>query len=206
MMSYPLQAAQESGLFDRIHVSTDSQKYADIAADLGFPVDFLRPAEQARNDSPMYDILRYVLRWYDERGETFDEVCMPYATAVLLEGEDLLGGYRVFHEHGADQPVMAVGEHRAPIERALQIGPEGVLQWIYPEKRYMHSQKCVTAYHDAGAFLFFGRNRLLTTNEAIFTDYLAYVLPRWKITDIDELQDLKLSELIYLGRQAKRGK
>lgn len=205
MMSYPLQAAQESGLFDIIHVSTDSQQYADIASDLGFPVDFLRPADQARNDSPMYDILRYVLRWYDERGEVFDEVCMPYATAALLEGEDLLGGHKVFEEHGADQPVMAVGEHRAPIERALEIGPDGTLEWIHPEKRYMHSQDCLTAYHDAGSFLFFGRNRLLGTHEAIFTDYLPYVLPRWKITDIDEIQDLHLSELIYLGRQAQHG-
>src|SRR3546814_4038089 len=53
MISYALEAARASGLFDVIHVSTDSERIAAVADDLGFPVAFLRDPSMAGDHTPL---------------------------------------------------------------------------------------------------------------------------------------------------------
>ena len=45
LMAYSIQAAQESGIFEEIMVSTDSEKYAEVAMAYGASVPFLRSQE-----------------------------------------------------------------------------------------------------------------------------------------------------------------
>ena len=73
LLTYVLAAARDSNLFDTIHVSTDSQRYADVAASVGHPVDFLRTSEMSANSVSITAVLRCVLGEYAARGENFDE-------------------------------------------------------------------------------------------------------------------------------------
>ena len=45
LLAYSVEAALESGVFDEVMVSTDSEKYAEIAKEYGASVPFLRSAE-----------------------------------------------------------------------------------------------------------------------------------------------------------------
>lgn len=203
LIAYPLAAARESGLFDTIHVSTDSERYAGIVRDLGFDVDFLRDPDLARNKGSLMETLRFVVRRYAAMGQVYDEICMPYATAALIEPADLVQGYQLFKRHGCDKPVIAVGTFPAPIERAFKKDEDGVLRWVEPDNRFLHSQECVTAYFDAAAFIFFSCKRLFADRE-IPTEFFPYVLPCWKVSDINESEDLEMAEMLYLGRKAKK--
>ena len=40
MISYALEAARNSGMFDLIHISTDSHEIAEVASQPGFSMDF----------------------------------------------------------------------------------------------------------------------------------------------------------------------
>ena len=62
LMAYTIVAAQASGVFDKIVVSTDSEKYATIALHYGAEVPFLRPAEMAASKSPDFEWINYTLR------------------------------------------------------------------------------------------------------------------------------------------------
>lgn len=203
LIHYPLAAARESGLFDMIHVSTESPAYAEVVKELGFPVDFLRDDSLAGNDCSMIDILRWILGKFDELGRAYDEVCMFYATAPLIDAQDVVRGYELFAKHGGRKLVLAVGAFPAPIERALEVDNDGILKWVHPEKRFLHSQDCITAYYDAAAFIFMSREQLFECRQSVFEEYLPLVLPRWKAVDINEPEDLEVAELLYLGRQAK---
>lgn len=61
LISYTIAAALESGVFDDVIVSTDSQHYADIARHYGAEVPFLRPAQLAGDVSPDIEWLSYTL-------------------------------------------------------------------------------------------------------------------------------------------------
>jgi N-acylneuraminate cytidylyltransferase len=204
LVSYPLAAARESNLFDTIHVSTDSAEYADIVGKLGFEVDFLRDDALGENSVGVADVIRWVVREYERRGKKFDEVCLIMATAALLEAEDIMQAQRLFEENGGRKPVLAVSSFSAPIERSLKVDEDGILRPVFPEKFHQHSQDLLTAYHDAGSLFYIGRDQLIGEEVYIYTEFVPLILPREKVVDIDELEDLAVAEVLYLGRKVRR--
>ena len=52
LIAYTIKAAQESGVFDRIILSTDDPKIAEVAKRYGVEVPFMRPAELAQDSTP----------------------------------------------------------------------------------------------------------------------------------------------------------
>ena len=202
MLGWPLAAAAHSGLFETIHVSTDSEAYARAAGDLGFPVAFLRPAELSGNEASLMDLLRWIVGRFDAAGRRFDTVALIYATAVLIEPDDLRAGYALLCRDPAAPPVLTVGKAPGPVERALRIDADGVLRWIEPANRTLHSQQCRPAYFDAAGFALFTREHLLARPQSMVEDFRALILPPVKLCDINEPEDLDLARTLLLGRRA----
>ena len=65
LMAYTIEAALESGVFDCVHVSTDSEKYAEIGRKFGADVPFLRDVELGTRAVPG---MRYVM-WCRSTGK-----------------------------------------------------------------------------------------------------------------------------------------
>src|SRR3546814_11110346 len=91
MISEALEAARASGLFDVIHVSTDSERIAAVADDLGFPVAFLRDPSMAGDHTPLMPVLRWVLERFRDSGREASDVCLLMPCAPLVEAEDQIG-------------------------------------------------------------------------------------------------------------------
>lgn len=203
LISYPLNAARDSGVFDKIHVSTDSEMYAGVVKDLGFETDFLRAPELGENSVGIAAVLRWVVGEYERRGETVTEICSLMATAPLIEAEDIVRLRDVFMEHGGTRPVLAVVGFPAPIERSLKITDEGLLQAVYPEKFRFHSQDLMKAYHDAGSLFYISRDQLMESDVESYSECYPMILDREKVVDIDEEEDLALAEVMYMGIKAR---
>jgi len=71
LLAYAIETAQESGVFARVVVSTDSEEIAEIARWYGAEVPFLRPAEYATSTSPDIEWLTFTLGRLDEDYELF---------------------------------------------------------------------------------------------------------------------------------------
>jgi CMP-N,N'-diacetyllegionaminic acid synthase len=71
LLAYAIATAQQSGLFERVVCSTDSEEIAEIARWYGADVPFLRPAEYATATSPDIEWLSYTLRELPERYDLF---------------------------------------------------------------------------------------------------------------------------------------
>ena len=72
VMAYTIAAAQQSGIFSAIVVSTDSERYAEIARSYGAEAPFLRPVEIAGDVSPDIDWLEQALNQLRAQGREFD--------------------------------------------------------------------------------------------------------------------------------------
>ena len=74
IISYSIKAALESGVFDEVMVSTDSEDIAKIAKKFGAKVPFFR-SEKASNDyATTSEVIMEVLLEYEKRGQYFDEI------------------------------------------------------------------------------------------------------------------------------------
>ncbi len=71
LLAYAVETALQSGCFERVVVSTDSEEIADVARWYGADVPFLRPGEYATSTSPDIEWLSYTLEQLDGRYDLF---------------------------------------------------------------------------------------------------------------------------------------
>jgi CMP-N-acetylneuraminic acid synthetase len=71
LIAYAIETALQSGCFERVVVSTDSEEIAEIARWYGADVPFLRPAQYATSTSPDIEWLADMLGRLQERYELF---------------------------------------------------------------------------------------------------------------------------------------
>jgi N-acylneuraminate cytidylyltransferase len=72
LMAYSIAAAVQSKIFKAVIVSTDSDRYADIARHYGAEIPFLRPAEFAGDTSPDIEWVACTLDRLCKDGREFD--------------------------------------------------------------------------------------------------------------------------------------
>jgi CMP-N,N'-diacetyllegionaminic acid synthase len=89
MLAYTIAPAVESGVFDAVIVSTDSDETAAIARHYGAEVPFLRPSAFATDTSPDIEWVDYTLRELNMRGRKWDAFSLlrptsPFRTAATI--------------------------------------------------------------------------------------------------------------------------
>ena len=71
LLAYAIETARQSEVFDRIVVSTDSERIAQVARWYGADVPFLRPEEYSTSTSPDIEWIAWTLPQLDERYDLF---------------------------------------------------------------------------------------------------------------------------------------
>jgi N-acylneuraminate cytidylyltransferase len=114
LIAYTITAARESGIFQDIIVSTDSEKYADIARYYGAEVPFLRPVELSGDLSPDIDWVYYTLERLKDKGRTWDCFSILRPTSPLRLPKTIQRAWGEFLAAGDIDSLRAVekcGQH-----------------------------------------------------------------------------------------------
>lgn len=198
MLTHALTTALESGLFDHVHVSTEDDEIAAVAAAAGAVPTFKRDTALSGDHTPIRDVLRAELARFANEGSVFDIVVLLYATAVLVEVDDLKRAFAAFAEN-PEKPLLSVVDAGAPLER-LMVNSAGVLRPVSPEQFSNRSQDLTPAYRDAGTFSFFSSEILKADEDGPHTlEFRPFLLPLWKGVDIDTEDDWRCAELLKAG-------
>lgn len=203
MIGYALEAARQAGIFDKIHVSTESPQILEVVESLGYTIDFIRPKELSDDMTGLIPVFRWVLERYREQGMIFEDVCALMPACPLIEPEDIVRGYEQYLAHDRKHPLHIVAPFPVPIEWAYRREPNGSLFPVESGKFAMRSQDLETTYYEVGPFSFFHTSHLLSETPATDENFISITLPPHKAVDIDEPEDLYLSEVLYLGQHVR---
>jgi len=193
IISYSIKAAQAADLFDRIIVSTDSEKIAEVAKIYGAEVPFVRPAELADDFTGTIPVLLHALNWLSEHGFATDYFCCIYATAPFIQPEHIIEGFNLLKKRNA-ATAFSVTTFPYPIFRALKIGEDGCIEMFWPEHENSRSNDLPEAYHDAGHFYWGNTKRFLREKKLFSSDSVPVILPRYLVQDIDTPEDWETGE------------
>ena len=205
MISYSIEAARETGLFQRILVSTDSEEIAQVASEWGAEIPFIRPAELADDFVGTDAVVGHTLRWLKENGCSVKTICCIYATAPFVRSEDIHRGYYLLKKYYATS-AFSVATFSYPIFRALKTNKAQRLEMFWPEYLNSRSQDLPEAYHDAGQFCWADAERYLEQQHFFSDDAVPVLLPRYFVQDIDTPEDWEMAELMYKAMQIQEGK
>lgn len=199
MVAWSIVAARQSGLFDRVIVSTDDTEIAEVARDHGADVPFMRPANLSDDHTGTGPVIAHAVDWQNAHGEPAEVVCCVYATAPFIESADLRRGLDILHDSGADF-AFSVTSYAAPIQRALRVREDGRIEMFDPSQFNRRSQDLEEAWHDAGQF-YWGRAEAWLSGKPLFGPHAApVVLPRYRVQDIDTPEDWERAELLLRAR------
>ena len=205
MLAWVVEAARESGCFDRIVVSTDDDEIADAARDCGADVPFRRPLELSDDYTGTIPVVAHAIRTLQSQGAAPGVVCCIYATAPFLQGADLTQGLEHLQRSGADY-AFSVTRYEFSIQRAIRITDSGRVEMFYPENFNTRSQDLEVAYHDAAQF-YWGRTEAWLSGRIIFSEAaVPVILPHHRVQDIDTPEDWERAEWMFKSMALQRKK
>ncbi|WP_024619554.1 pseudaminic acid cytidylyltransferase [Pseudomonas kilonensis] len=202
MIVWSIQAALQSGCFDKIIVSTDDEEIAEVARQYGASVPFMRPAELSDDYTGTIPVMQQAIEWCNANGFYARQVCCLYATAPFVSPEDLRRGLSTLELSGS-QYAFSVTSYAFPIQRAVRLTGAGRVEMFNPEFFNTRSQDLEESYHDAGQF-YWGLADAWLKGEMIFSpESSAVLLPRHRVQDIDTPEDWVRAEWLYKAFQAE---
>jgi len=201
MIHWPIEAALQSGLFDDVIVSTDDEEIASIAQEAGAHVPFMRPKSLADDHTGTIAVMAHAMDWADQSALEVEAACCIYATAPTIDPADLAAGLKLLLESGKDF-AFASTDFASPIFRAFRQAEDGGTQMFWPDKFATRSQDLPRALHDAAQF-YWGLPRAWQTTQSLFGSNAApLIIPRWKVQDIDTLDDWVRAEALFRSLKA----
>jgi CMP-N,N'-diacetyllegionaminic acid synthase len=108
MIAYTIVPALESGVFDSVMVSTDSEEIAAIARHYGAEVPFLRPAAYAGDTSPDIEWLEHALGELRRRGRTWDCFSLLRPTSPFRTVDTIQRAWALFTSQEGVDSLRAV--------------------------------------------------------------------------------------------------
>jgi pseudaminic acid cytidylyltransferase len=196
IISYSIEAALNSKLFDEVMVSTDDEEIASIAIQYGANVPFLRSDENSNDYASTIDVILEVLQNYQNMDKLFTHACCIYPTAPLIQIKNLKKAYHTLLNQNFET-VFPITLFSFPILRALQVDEGNRVNMIWPENMTKRSQDLAPAYHDAGQF-YWMKVSDIQQNKKLYTDYSGVViLNDLDVQDIDNEIDWVIAEMKY---------
>ena len=108
LMAYAIAGAQQSGCFDQVLVSTDSEQVAGIARHYGAYVPFLRPPELAGPTSPDIEWLKFTLNRLREEGQEFEIFAILRPTSPFRQAATIVRALELLLANPKADSIRAV--------------------------------------------------------------------------------------------------
>ncbi len=196
IISYSIDKAINSKLFDSIIVSTDDDEIAEISAKYGASIPFRRPDYLSDDYSTTLDVIKHAIEWSENRSGNIEFVCCLYPTAPFVEIRDLINAYEIIKNNQQSSLLISAVKYSYPIQRSFTISTNGLTKLYFEDYLKSRSQDLEAFYHDAGQFYLASKSTWKSIDNLI-ENAIPFLLPGWRVQDIDTLDDWKRAETMY---------
>ena len=195
---YTINNAIKSKLFNKIHVSTESNLIKKIVEKKKINIDFMRTKKLSKDKTPLFEVYKYVVTEYKKIGFVFDEIWSIMPCAPNLNAKDLKRISIFYKKLKIKKPLLSISKYKVPIEWANTINKKGELTSLSRKSQLLRSQDIEDKYYDAGQFYIYPGKKLLKLNFIKKNyNYIGYKLPFRKSIDIDDIEDWKIAEKLH---------
>jgi N-acylneuraminate cytidylyltransferase len=196
IIAWSIEMAIESNCFDKIIVSTDDNKIANIAKKYGADVPFMRPKKISGDFTETTAVISHAVKWQIKNDKKPEYVCCIYPTAPFIKSSDLKNGLKILKKTRMNY-VFPVTNFAYPIQRSFKINKNKTLQFFFPKYHNYRSQDLDEAFHDAGQFYWGFVDSWLKNKAIISKKSFTMFIPRSRALDIDTNEDWEIAEKMF---------
>lgn len=194
MIAWTIEAALESGIFDHVLVSTDSKDIANVAAEFGAQVPFIRPQHLATDEATTNDVVTHLVEWFENEYQVnVEKVAILQPTSPLRNAEHIREAASLMNDKSASA-IVSVCEMEHPIQFCNQLGAEGSMNGFIKPENIKRTQDLKPYYRLNGALYFFKRNYVNKLHEIYSEGTYSYVMSSSSSIDVDVEEEFTLAE------------
>ena len=189
LIVHTIEAALKSESIDKVYVSTDSQRIADVAEAAGAEVPFLRPDELADDRTPLAAVMKHFLDWANSEGMEVGTLVILEPTSPLRTSTHIDEAISIFRKKKVDTVVS--------VERNMKLGwrIDSDNQVLPLEEERLNRQFLDPKFVENGA-IFVTRPAVVTTETTIGKDVALYEMTPKDSIDINEYWEMAIANLI----------
>lgn len=200
LLDYTVGAAREARLIDAVFVTTEDDRIAVRAREVGADV-IQRPRRLAEDRVAMAPVLLHALEAlealealaHDEKCKVEGEVWMVLLqpTSPLRTGADIDGAVRALEEADAEG-LVSVTEVDREAYKLMAVDEEGFLRgMVSPEAPFMRRQDCPVVVRPNGAIYIYRARTFAEKGGFHFERVLPWTMPEERSVDIDTPEDME---------------
>lgn len=192
LIAWTIEAAQKTGIFDAIVVSTDDEEIAKVSREYGAEVPFLRD-KKADDFSPVSEAIIRTIEQLEDIGQTYDLVVQLFAVCPLRTGEEIIDALHFYTEKKAPLLVSCFKFVGMNPWWAIKLDDQCRGERLFKDEIKMRSQDIPDLYSPTGA-IWIGDVETLKKEGTFFgKDQIFWEIDWISGIDIDDEKDLKLA-------------
>jgi N-acylneuraminate cytidylyltransferase len=206
LIAYAIETAFQSEFIDRVVVSTDDEKIAQVAQDFGAEVPFIRPKELAQNNSPEWLAWQHAIRILKERDNSreLDVFVSIPPTAPLRSVEDVDNAIQTFLESDVDVVITVKNASRHPSFNMVSIDENGCTTLVLPPSNTICRRQDIFPVYDMTTVAYVASPQFIMEAKSIFDGKVkSVIIPEERALDIDTELDFEIVELMMRKRVTK---
>ncbi|WP_226937407.1 cytidylyltransferase domain-containing protein [Pseudogemmobacter faecipullorum] len=196
MISWTIEAALESGIFDRILVSTDDEEIADCARLEGAEVPFLRNTHADDNSPVSEAIITALCQAGEHYGETFDTVVQLMPNCPLRGATEIREAWEQYRQGSHSFQISAFEFGWMNPWWAGRLNADFQPDWLFPEERMRRSQDLDRLYCPTGAIWIADAAALLEARTFYGPGHVLCPMHWQAAVDIDDYNDFDMAEVL----------
>lgn len=202
LIAYTIIESKKSKYLDRLIVTTDDERIAEISKSYGADAPFIRPKELAKDKSNVVDALIHAVKYLESEEKYFPGIIVLLEpTSPLRTVEDIDLAIKKHLETGADSVVGVVkGDNRHPLKAKL-IKNNKLVDYLFEERKIIRSQDLPEVYFRNGAYYSVKKDVLMSMKTLYGKDTRPFIMPAERSIDINEELDFKIVEILLNNRE-----
>ena len=201
MLAWSIEAALNSGQYQRVLVSTDDEEIAQVSRDFGAEVPFLRSSAADDVSSSSQATLVALLQAEKYWGEEYDSVSQLMANCPMRTSADICDALRTFEKQRAESLLSCFRFGCMNPCWALKLDEGGHPTPLFEEALTARSQDLPPLFCPSGA-LWIARTRVLKEYGTFYTSRRIVHPMHWvSAMDIDDAEDLEMAKACYIVKQ-----
>jgi CMP-N-acetylneuraminic acid synthetase len=196
LILHTLLQAKKSRIFDKIIVSTDSNKIINICKR---KVDYIvkRPKKLSTGKASKIFAIKHALTQAEINfKKKFDIVIDLDATSPLRNIDDIIRAKNKFVRNKYENLISVCHSKKNPYFNIVEKTKKGLKLVRETEKNYVRRQDAPDVYDINASIYIWKRTALLNTNKVVKNKTGFYIMPKIRSIDIDDYFDFKLVEFL----------
>ena len=201
LICYSIDVARQIAPDADICVSTDDNEIITVVEEYGLSVPFVRPEYLATDTMGTYEVLLHALKFYEDKGEKYDNIVLLQCTSPFRRVEDVKKALKLYNPN-IDMVVSVKETSANPYYNCFEEDKNGYLEICKGDSGFVRRQDAPHTWEYNGAVYVINPESLKRMPLSKFGKRVKYVMDDIHSLDLDTMLDWKMAELMIKENMA----